>query len=526
MAYERKFITLMQEKGDFTQKNTVSMGTCVLEENHAEGKLTINVQNLISEITYKVYLAAVFPDHTLCVKIGSMQVDTKGKGNCRLKFDAVNVDATPYGVKRFSVVLLAAEKGNAMTFVLSGNIGEPVKWRNDYVFADKESDWQRIFETASDGQNGGEANNGDKAEAVVKAEEYSLTEENSEEAGNNRIGAAGTFDTAPEEHELSEQSREITVEVISTDNKENTTETEAVSGCCMESGTESEDDRAEAGSFGANDDRQFERRDNFLECSYTGGDPSFREDETEVDGAGTETSPQAVTQTQENDDFETGCPDVSCKCAEPEAQPESNTETALSDEENKTERDASFPDNPYNVQEIKQEDDGADYVHKRKSKPLPAKETHEKFLRDTQKFNEEMEALEESEFFYNEVIPPNKVRHIDTLFSRNIVMMPFSRQRKDVSWIKISADDLNGLDFLIDSETAECDMVKLGISRYEHLIFGRFIQGEYTRYILGIPDQYKSSMKSSAADLGFFQFKHCIGEMPGENAHGYWLKIL
>lgn len=101
---------------------------------------------------------------------------------------------------------------------------------------------------------------------------------------------------------------------------------------------------------------------------------------------------------------------------------------------------------------------------------------------------------------------------------------PFSRQSKEVDWVRINLTDIPKLP--IDEFDAEQnEFVRTRYDRYKHLIFGRYLVMGEPNYILGIPDAYNIDDRYKAYELGFRQFKPSANELLRNGVQGYWLML-
>jgi hypothetical protein len=118
----------------------------------------------------------------------------------------------------------------------------------------------------------------------------------------------------------------------------------------------------------------------------------------------------------------------------------------------------------------------------------------------------------------------SKSLKIDIHFTmqNNVKMQPFKKQNKDVSWVRISLDELIHLPVDI-WEFINSPFIVSAYKKYKHLILGE-VKDSPKEYYLGVPEQYLDEDKTVAIELGFFQFKCCDDSKEKVGMHGYWLK--
>jgi hypothetical protein len=136
--YKRYFIILQEDdKGYEMAAGKIPTGYAKIEIKNNRGKLTAYAQNVKygEKIDYRMLLIA--PAKKAAVDLGRLMVDSNGRGELNVEFDADNVMKSGMGISDFMV---AAVQTNSAT-PLSGYTGrDKMQWKNSYHIINKPQD--------------------------------------------------------------------------------------------------------------------------------------------------------------------------------------------------------------------------------------------------------------------------------------------------------------------------------------------------------------------------------------------------
>ena len=111
------------------------LGRCILEDRGRASKLSLWVQDLKVKASYKVVLILSDSGKHKGVTMGSLHVDTKGKGELKAVFDSTAL-ADGQGLQRLSAVAVLTVGVNELLCPLVGFKDAPVLWKNHFAFLD------------------------------------------------------------------------------------------------------------------------------------------------------------------------------------------------------------------------------------------------------------------------------------------------------------------------------------------------------------------------------------------------------
>lgn len=112
---------------------------------------------------------------------------------------------------------------------------------------------------------------------------------------------------------------------------------------------------------------------------------------------------------------------------------------------------------------------------------------------------------------------------IEYIFNKNLQILPFVKQSKQLDWIKIGLRELIYLPLNYEA-VANDPIVSCLYRKYRHLILGRSKGGNEEEYYLGVPSFYDTEYTKVLAQLGFEQFKTC--EDDAQSRVGYYLMTI
>ncbi|MEA4816541.1 MAG: hypothetical protein VB120_06760 [Lachnospiraceae bacterium] len=111
------------------------------------------------------------------------------------------------------------------------------------------------------------------------------------------------------------------------------------------------------------------------------------------------------------------------------------------------------------------------------------------------------------------------VDSIDYIFENNPKIMPFPYD-DNLNFIRIDIEEL--ILFDVPLELIRSKFLNLSYAKYKHIIIAEDEDG----YVLGVPDKYNKSLNREASSLGFKKFKTLEEDCDENNAFGYWLKTI
>ncbi|MDR2649513.1 MAG: hypothetical protein LBB94_07335 [Clostridiales bacterium] len=132
MNYHRYFIPLKSDSKGFDLGGKDPLGRCVLEDRGNYGRMSLWVQDLKSNAAYKVVLILSDTGKYTGVTLGSLYVDSKGKGEFKTEFDADGL-ADGQGLPRFCAVAILAGGSGEILSPLVGYRDSPVLWKNRFI---------------------------------------------------------------------------------------------------------------------------------------------------------------------------------------------------------------------------------------------------------------------------------------------------------------------------------------------------------------------------------------------------------
>jgi hypothetical protein len=132
--YRRLFVLLNHDSGGYVYKERPPSGRCVLEISAGarEGKISLWAQGLNSEVLYKVCLMFRGQDGFIGVTVGSLAMDTKGKGEFKLSFGRNLFQDRD--VDSLTAVFVTTQTPLGIITPLTGFLSERVIWKDKIVW--------------------------------------------------------------------------------------------------------------------------------------------------------------------------------------------------------------------------------------------------------------------------------------------------------------------------------------------------------------------------------------------------------
>lgn len=151
--YNRTFITLEEDRSDYSIDAKGATGRCVIEIRNGKGKVQVYVQGLKPEVLYKAYIISGNPKQSYGLPIGLVPIDSTGRGEIRYEFEPDNVAGSGFLIEQFNVVAVLVQKPGEIIAPLVGFSGAPVIWKNnfsDYTKMNKNIEEPQIIETVAE----------------------------------------------------------------------------------------------------------------------------------------------------------------------------------------------------------------------------------------------------------------------------------------------------------------------------------------------------------------------------------------
>ena len=137
MNYRRYFITLLPDSKGFEFNGKEPLGSCVLEERGKSGKLSLWVQDLKAETSYKIVIILYEMGKFTGISLGSLYVDGKGKGDFKSELDSSGF-LDGQDLSRMCAVAVIVG-GNELISPLVGYKDGPVIWKNHFTIPNDEN---------------------------------------------------------------------------------------------------------------------------------------------------------------------------------------------------------------------------------------------------------------------------------------------------------------------------------------------------------------------------------------------------
>lgn len=139
--YDRFFIMFKQELSGYSIDGREPNGYCKIEIRDGKGRANTYMQGLKplkDGSMYRVYLIAVQGNKSLGVPTGWLDIDNRGRGECRFDFNPDNIDETGLAIEDFNVGAIIV-KGDNIKELIAPIVG----------YRDKEVLWKKGFKDFS-----------------------------------------------------------------------------------------------------------------------------------------------------------------------------------------------------------------------------------------------------------------------------------------------------------------------------------------------------------------------------------------
>lgn len=135
--YDRFFIMFKRELNGYSIDGREPNGYCKIEIRDGKGKVSTYIQGLKplkDGSMYRVYLIAVQGDKSLGVPIGWLDIDDRGRGECRFEFNPDNLDGTGLAIEDFNVGAIIIKGDNIKELIapIVGYKDKEILWKNGF----------------------------------------------------------------------------------------------------------------------------------------------------------------------------------------------------------------------------------------------------------------------------------------------------------------------------------------------------------------------------------------------------------
>ena len=517
--YQRSFITLKQERSDYTLSGRNALGTVILEIRGSSVKLHASLQHLIPDRLYYLRLVAIGQNTALCVTVARFDMQPNGKGDARCQLNADDIADTGLPIEDFHLFLITSGNSQELNISLLGfydqikDKAQITGWKDKLVFFES----QQAQKTDRARANQGSIHMQPEADASVSkalSEAEQIIEEEAAISPGIEIERAADPETEIAQRIQWNEEAEWQTKMIRSDAFE----------------TNILQDNAPSNTLYT--EREIIDPDGFILIN----EPEIAIKDAEEDmivgrNCDYDQYPESSVQYMET------CLNILKN--EPEqaySYNETNDQTNIGIEEEIRER----PEEKQENQASSNDQDTSETSH--------SSDFHAAFKAMAQKFHQELNelnaytALTEDEMKAHQLswqdISPNpdpapayatgNQNEINRILSQNEAVSPFHHQKKDVDWVRIGLDELTVLPFDF-MKYLNSPLVLSGFYQYKHLLLGRIKNIESPGapgLILGIPDHYDYAYKALASELEFRQFKPCDGEELHNGVFGYWLLFM
>ncbi len=135
--YDRFFIMFKPELNGYSIDGREPNGYCKIEIRDGKGKINTSIQGLKplkDGSMYRVYLISAQTDKALGIPIGWLDIDSKGRAECKWEFNPDNVDGTGLAIEDFNVsaIILNGDNIRELTIPIVGYKEKEVLWKSQF----------------------------------------------------------------------------------------------------------------------------------------------------------------------------------------------------------------------------------------------------------------------------------------------------------------------------------------------------------------------------------------------------------
>jgi len=135
--YDRFFIMFRQELSGYSIDGREPNGYCKIEVRDGKGRISTYIQGLkpLNDGTmYRVYLISAQNNKSLGIPIGWLDINNRGRGECRWEFNPDNLEGTGLAIEDFNVgaIIIKGDKINDLIAPIVGYKDREVLWKKGF----------------------------------------------------------------------------------------------------------------------------------------------------------------------------------------------------------------------------------------------------------------------------------------------------------------------------------------------------------------------------------------------------------
>ncbi len=135
--YDRFFIMFRQELSGYSIDGREPNGYCKIEVRDGKGRISTYIQGLkplIDGTMYRVYLISAQNNKSLGIPIGWLDINNRGRGECRWEFNPDNLEGTGLAIEDFNVgaIIIKGDKINELIAPIVGYKDREVLWKKGF----------------------------------------------------------------------------------------------------------------------------------------------------------------------------------------------------------------------------------------------------------------------------------------------------------------------------------------------------------------------------------------------------------
>lgn len=135
--YDRFFIMFRQELSGYSIDGREPNGYCKIEIRDGKGRVSTYIQGLkplTDGSMYRVYLISAQVNKSLGIPIGWLDINNRGRGECRWEFNPDNLDGTGLAIEDFNIgaIIIKGDKINELIAPIVGYKDKEVLWKKGF----------------------------------------------------------------------------------------------------------------------------------------------------------------------------------------------------------------------------------------------------------------------------------------------------------------------------------------------------------------------------------------------------------
>lgn len=135
--YDRFFIMFRQELSGYSIDGREPNGYCKIEIRDGKGRISTYIQGLKplnDSSMYRVYLISSQGNKSLGIPIGWLDINNRGRGECRWEFNPDNLEGTGLAIEDFNIgaIIVKGDKINELIAPIVGYRDKEVLWKKGF----------------------------------------------------------------------------------------------------------------------------------------------------------------------------------------------------------------------------------------------------------------------------------------------------------------------------------------------------------------------------------------------------------